>query len=250
MPDLTDLLDQAAGPASSPLDVSAVASRARVLQRRRTVARTGTGAALAAALVVTSLRLVPGPGAQGLDLQPATQAPSPSLSAAATARPSGLAQLVAPRDPAAGPAGGPKAAAVQPTPNATRPASAQPEALASPSASQRSGPAYPRQAGCSVTTEGALPDETRTCRFEATASGGYVVRWIGGVSSSPHLRYDIIVRSGNDFTRYQNRATFSQQECRSFVIRPGDRVSVSLQAAQASEGVDLAEARAGADVGC
>lgn len=246
MPDVSDLLRLGAGPDHPDVDVAAVAARARVLQRQRALGRSGALGAAVALLLLGGLQLSPGGGSERLRPVPLGPAGTPVVPAA-SAVPTAAGALAAPA---------PRAAAPRPAASGARPAREQRPQPAAPAATPvppRPGPVvvspspqpgreeHPRARGCTVTTEGALPGEKRSCRFTAVADGGYEARLRGGAGVDLPEYEVLVVRAGRSMS-------YTRGTCANAVVRPGDRVTVSVT--KSSRGLELFDVSAGADAGC
>lgn len=253
MPDVTELLAAAARMPTGEPDLVRVERRAAALRRRQQAAR--GGAVLAAGLATVLVAQVGRSGSDALEQVPAerptvTASVRPEPSAASSAGvvvpdpPTRVAEVPtaveADADPGTTPAPAPRPSSDLAAPNAAP--NAAPTA-----ASTAASPGYPSAASCRVDTVGLLANEERSCRFTATASGGWRVthRYGAGNVGNPKAYVDV-TRSGRT-TRYGGRATDSAG-CGDDVVQPGDLVTVTVT--QTDAGYVEMEAAAGAGHGC
>jgi hypothetical protein len=245
MPEIHALLAGAARPPAGELDLAAVVRRGRVLRRQR-YAAVGAVALLALAVPVGVLaggstggddELVPTPGVTTTTAPPApepsrgggtpadTEATGPGATAGATSTPIGT-----------------------PSANGT-PAPGDEDVTPMPSASARSttqGPVaaeYPPKRGCEVRTVALAPGQSATCRYTATAAGGWEVSYDGVGVFAGDYEHDVRVVITRDGQRF-----VSTEECGTQQIEVGDRVSITIE--QYESGVSDDALHAGPGYGC
>lgn len=226
MPDIEQLLRLAARDPRTPTDLAAVAHRGRVLVRRRRAGQTAVAVVAVLAIVVPGVVLA---GGDKQVLQPTDRVPTPTPSAGASAAPTpkGASGAPAPSGVAAGSLP-PAAIGVPPEPDPT-PSTAPADPTGAPSASptptaRPSGGSYPSAPSCTVNTEGLLPDQSRSCRFTATAAGGWGTRQQGGVNAGQPARLTVeVTRDGVTQHNPGDRGG-----CADAVVAPGDQVVVTI----------------------
>lgn len=222
MPEISDLLHEAARGAQVGLDLDRVSRRARALRRREQAAMS-TGAALAALVVAVPL-LLHGGGSQRDEVR---LVPAPTPSGPPTAAPTGDASGGPSVDASSSP--GPSA---QPNSTAGTPseppgdAGAQPGVPAaphsSPSPSGSSGD-YPPGASCHVSNAGLAPGESASCSYTATVGGGWVVAVVFSGPAGDRGEIDVtVIRDG--------RTISSSQWCSNDGIQAGDLVTATVRA--------------------
>ena len=230
MADLEALLELAARPPREALDLAAVERRAGVLRRRRQAA-VALGAACAVGLVAAVpalLGAVTGGRAERLTPLPAdrpTSAPSaPVQQPVRTGRAGGPVAL-APGVPA-------PTVAATPAADLVRPTAVVPVRTAT--ATPGTAPAqYPAAASCEVDTVGLAPGGSRSCRFRATAAGGWRYRFRGGLGTGPGAMATYTVLVTRDGVTSRNPGD-TGADCANDVIRAGDLVEVIVR--QESQG--------------
>jgi hypothetical protein len=245
MPDIQELLAGAARPPGTDVDPSAVIRRGRVLRRHR---QAGVGAAALVALAVPVGVLTVGGGTGGEDelvpvpgvtSTPPAPVPEPSRGGAAPPDVSPTAGVVT--GAASATASANAAPGVAPTSIPTAPGTVGP--TASPGGGGGAGD-YPPMSGCSVETMTLAPGQSATCRYTATAAGGWLVTYDGlGVFAGGNYETPVrivITRDGQRFV--------STEECGSQQIRRGDRVSITIR--QYDNGISDHTLHAGPGYGC
>lgn len=249
MPDIDELLRIAAREPSRGPDLPRVATRARTLRRRGHVAR-GTVLVLAALIAVPLLRT------EGRDDSPdlleqlptasATPAPVPSLAPSRGTDGSPLA--VAPASRAGSPSLSP-AAPAQPS-RATATPKPEPEptnaATAAPEPKETLRPGYPPADSCNVSTTDLTAGESRSCRFTATAEGGWRVKNIVTAGNLHEDAAEVLVE--RDGRTYRYLGGRSPTACGNDVIEPGDIVTVTVR--QTDRGYRDFDLAAGAPYDC
>lgn len=246
MPEITDLLASAAREGSNGPDLVRVSRRAAVLRRRQRVGR--SAGALGLALVAVVLFRSVGAGTQALEQIPADRAPHPTQTSFPVPEPSppGAFDL---GHPTASP--GPSSSGGTSNPTAAAPGPAQAPGRQPTSSPPPSAPAgsYPPATSCSVSTTALAPEQTATCRFTATARGGYEIlgsAFVRPGSTVDPVAYIEVFRDGRT-TRYDPFS--SRTVCRSNIIEVGDRVTVTAGQAEAGRYYDY-ELAAGAGHDC
>ncbi|HVE74658.1 MAG TPA: hypothetical protein VNA30_06160 [Mycobacteriales bacterium] len=242
MPDIHQLLASAAREDIDPLDLGWVEKRAGVLRLRQRVARSAVAAGVALTAVV--FYRGPGAGSQAVEQVPADRRPPASASAtpltAMHARSSAAPPLAfaAPERPVGG------APSIRPSARPVQTEAKEPSP--SPTGREQSG-AFPPASSCRVSTTALAPEQTATCRFTATESGGYEI--FGGAFVLPDdspVAFVEVVRDGRT-ARYD--VWSSPSPCRSNIIEIGDQVTVTAGQGKAGSYFDY-ELAAGVGYSC
>lgn len=224
-------------------DLTRIAGRSQALRRQERVRR--------AALVAAALLLVPlayrgyGVGTEELRPAPATH---PHPTSTSTSAPASDTNPDAPGPGSTG-VGTAPAASGRPS-GAASPARPEiAEGTAAPTAAPGSAD-FPARPSCHVSTGGVPEGQTSSCRFTATAVGGWRVQSSEYTVSKGDLGEVLVQRAGKT-TRYVVPSFGNPPPCRDDVIRPGDLVTVTVNGqvdpVAFQNNQDLA---AGADYGC
>jgi hypothetical protein len=238
MPDITELLTSVADVDYRDLDLVQVERRSGLIRRRRRVVRSAAagGVVLLAAALLRSV----GGGPESLAPIPADRIP-PASPQPMSSRPAGIAPsgppVIGPVPADDASAGAPGASpASPPTPAADQ---ATPAATASGAPPARS---------CSVSTTALAPEQAATCRFTATAEGGYRLTFSRVVLPGDEdvVALVEVVHAGTT-TRYD--AWAQQPYCRNAAVQPGDLVTVTVRQGRAGSYYDFSLG-AGADYRC
>jgi len=230
VPDISELMHAATGESATRPDLVAVTARARVLRRQQQVGRASVAAAVAL-LVIPAVSNSWRGGSDALEqLPPAT----PNVDATSTPGPT----------PAAVRSEGPSiplavGAAVSPDPVPSRrtgatPAAvvtAQPDLRAEPGRVQSTAPpptgTYAPGSSCSVSTTAMAPGTSQSCRFTATAVGGWRLSFSSTIlPSRTELGLIEVYRNGRA-TRYD--AWDPDEKCLDDAVQPGDLVTVTVK---------------------
>lgn len=102
---------------------------------------------------------------------------------------------------------------------------------------------YPSGEACSVDNSGLLPGESRSCRFAATAPGGWAFAY-GADAGITSTSATVTVDRNGDVTVYQAPSQ-GGGDCGEDIIRPGDLVDLSLTngGSEVSVGMELGAGR-------
>lgn len=221
MPEISDLLHEAARGPQLSLDLDRVSRRARAL-RRREQATVSTGAAFAALVVAVPL-LLHGGGSQRDEVH---LVPAPTLSSAPTSTPTGVASGGR-GDVSSGPGRSAQPGSTAAGTPSDPPASPEPEP-ASASTSPTAVPSqFPRAAGCEVSTTELGANERRTCRFTATEWGGWRISRAGlGAGYVNNTEALVTVQHAGKATQYDGNGS---ETCGYDIIEPGDLVTVTVK---------------------
>jgi hypothetical protein len=227
VPDIAELLAAAARRPVTDVDVAAVARRGRVLRRRR---QGGIAVAALVALAVPAGLLASGGGSGGEDhlvplpgvtSTPAIPTPAPDRTGGGTGVVPSSETTRGPVADSASPLGAPPRTrspgagrTLDPTATPTIGASTTPAAGAD---------LYPVRRTCTVSTTRLAPGRSQTCRFTAAAAGGWKLTYNVGVFAGDYQTdVRIVVRRGQRTWTYDD-------DCGSNLIRPGDRVTITIQ---------------------
>jgi hypothetical protein len=229
MPDVRELLHQAAAPPTRPLDVAALHRAAR-RRRSRLVAWLASLGALAAVGTPLGLQWA---GSGSHDTVRTLPAPA-STTTTTTTTTTTIVGLTS--NQGVVPAGAADLSSVAGTGLDTQP-SDQTEGQSSGDAS------YPPASGCSVDNSGAAPDELRTCRFTATTVGGWAASYgpsvpapsgppVGGFALG-NPSSSVLVTHGGVRTEYDANPK-NGVACTNGIIQPGDLVEVRMRASSST----------------
>jgi hypothetical protein len=221
MADLERLFAAAARVPDADVDLIALEERAQVLRRHRAL----LVPAVVAGVVVVAVPafLIDRRDTQGLTpVAPTSLVPSVVASHQPQLSPRSVAPGASPSAAAPGPShlAGPVVASVGTSPTAVQPTY---RSTATPSAT-----GYPQQASCEVTTDGLTPGATRSCRFRATAAGGWRRRGQGGLGMGGGGYSVLVTRDGVTLVNPGDTGA----DCANDVIRPGDLVEIQVQQEQ------------------
>ena len=230
MTDIRTLLHDAAPSPTGPLDMAAVRARARRSPGRRLAAWiVGAGALIGVGVPVGNAVLVTG----GHDTAVEVVDPTPTTGVTTTSIPAAAPQRDAPATDREYGAGSTAS-------NVTDAESALPASSGSEAPTMGYDPPYPRASECSVDTYGLASGDARTCRFTATAAGGwnyYQPPHGPTITEIPYI--EVSVTRGDETRVYRTERVpsgtptggYRLKGCDDDIIRPGDRVEVLIQQA-------------------
>jgi hypothetical protein len=227
VPDISELLSTAARTTQADPDLAVLERRAGSLRRRQR-AVLSSGVLSLGLLVALLVRATGGASVDGLHEVPMTDGKSrPTASASSfngplPAEPSVATPPAGSRQPFPG-AGSPTAGPVR---SGRRSPNVQgPRPAATPSAESTDFPPAP---SCHVSTRDLASGETKSCRFTATAPGGWRIKNGLTVGYVNRARAEVRVTRDGRTTTYGGQFS-DPNACGDDVIRTGDLVTVTVQ---------------------